>query len=261
MKLIIINADDFGLSDGICKSILELFDIEAITNTSLMVAAPNALKTIKNWGGNNLLGVAGVHLQLTGGLPLTSIKEVHSLVDPVSKKFWDPRKGAPPIPHEVEKEWRRQINTACDLLGGLPTHIDSHHGVHRIPELFGIYRKLADEFGIPMRGAVSGPIKEIIVKDRLKATVAIVREWTGRMLDSNNLLNQIETVSTTNPDEKIIEVISHPGYSDDYLKSISSFSTVRENDHAVLFELAKQGWWKTANYKKISYRDFSHGLD
>jgi hypothetical protein len=261
MKFLIINADDFGLSGGICKSILELLGCGAITNTSLMVAAPDATTMIRKWGGKNLLGLAGVHLQLTAGAPLETTNELTTLVDPISKRFRDPRKGPPVLAAEAEIEWRKQINTACDLLGGLPTHLDSHHGVHRIPELFDVYRKLAAEFGIPMRGAVSGTVKDIIQKDNLKATVAIVREWTGRLLDYKNLISQIETVAKDNPKEKVIEVISHPGYNDKYLESISSFSTVRENDHSVLLSLAKQNWWSDAGYKLISYRDFYHGLN
>lgn len=76
MKCVIINADDFGLSTGVCKSILDLFESNAITNTSLMVAAPNAIHTISRWGGRNLLGVAGVHLQLISGLPLAPAKKI-----------------------------------------------------------------------------------------------------------------------------------------------------------------------------------------
>jgi predicted glycoside hydrolase/deacetylase ChbG (UPF0249 family) len=261
MKYIIINADDFGLSDGVCKSIIELFDANAITNTSLMVAAPNAITTIKNWGGEHLLGLAGVHLTLTGGKPLTPISEIPSLVDPISGKFKDPRVGSLPIPDQVEKEWRLQISIACDLLGGLPTHLDSHHGAHRIPELFEIYRRLADELGIPMRGAVSGAIRNVIEEDHLTATVAIVRDWTGRFLDAPNLKDQIATISKNNPKEIVIELVTHPGYNDSYLESVSSFSAARENDHAVLLDLAQQGWWTTAGYKLISYRDFNHGID
>ena len=261
MKFVIINSDDFGLSDGICKSILELFESNAISNTSLMVAAPNAIKTISKWDGKKLLGRAGVHLQLTAGKPLTPRNQIPSLYDLDSNKFKDPRKGVLPHSLEVEIEWRTQIEIACELLGGLPTHIDSHHGVHRIPEFSEIYRKLAKEYEIPMRGAVSGPFRDIIETNSLSATVAIVREWTGRMLNLDNLIHQVEMVKKNNPNEKVIEVISHPGYSDEYLESISSFSIVRENDHAVLLDLAKINWWNKNGYKLISYKDFGYGLD
>jgi hypothetical protein len=261
MKYIIINADDFGLSNGVCESILELFDAKAITSTSLMVAATKATTTIKNWKGERLLGLAGVHLTLTAGKPLAPTTEIPSLVDPISGNFKDPRIGPPPIPKQVETEWRLQISTAIDLLGGLPTHLDSHHGVHRIPELFEIYRRLADELGIPMRGATSGTIRNVIKKDHLKATVAIVNDWTGRFLDATNLKDQIESVSENNPKEIVMELVSHPGHNDSCLESVSSLSAARENDHAVLLNLAKQNWWTNAGYKLITYKDFNHGIN
>jgi hypothetical protein len=260
MKYVIINADDFGLSDGICKSIRELFNSSALTNTSLMVAAPGAINRIRNWKGDELLGIAGVHLQLSGGIPLSPINEVASLVDLISGKFKDPRSGAPVNPEEVEREWRLQITAARDLLGGLPTHLDTHHGVHRIPELFEIYRKLANELDIPIRGATAGVIKNTIKDHHLKATVAIIREWTGRGLDAQILKDQIDAVISNNPEENVLEVITHPGYSDPYLESVSSLSNFRENDHSILLELAQRDWWKIAGYTLVSYRDFNNGL-
>ncbi len=261
MKALIINADDFGISDGVCKSILELFDKNAISSTSLMVASPNAIKTIKKWNGKSLLGNAGVHLQLTAGKPLTSQNKVPSLYSlDSSKKFGDPRNGPLPQISEVEIEWRYQIEKACELLGGLPTHIDSHHGMHRIPEFSRTYIKLAKEYNIPMRGAISGPFKDIVKRESLIATIAIVRKWTGRMLDSNELIKQLKMIEYNYPDENVIEVISHPGYSDNYLESISSFSSVRENDHSVLLFLAQKNWWSLNRYKLISYKDFGNGI-
>lgn len=261
MKSIIINADDFGLSDGVCRSILELFEANAISSTSLMVAVPNAIDTISRWNGKQLLGKAGVHLQLTGGFPLSSREKIPTVyTSNASNKFRDPRKGDLPKPIEVEIEWRTQVKTACELLGGLPSHIDSHHGMHRFPEFFQVYVKLAQEFNIPMRGAVSGPFKEMIEKESLTATTAIVREWTGRNLNSEELKKQLKKVENDSPNQDVIEVISHPGYSDKYLESQSSFSKVRENDHSVLLDLAKNKWWDQNGYKLISYKDFGDGI-
>ena len=81
MVSIVMNADDFGLSDGICRSIMELFEADAISSTSLMTAAPGAKARLENWRVSQLKDRAGVHLQLTAGQPLSPLGEVQSLID------------------------------------------------------------------------------------------------------------------------------------------------------------------------------------
>lgn len=241
MAHIIVNADDFGYSDGICRSILELLEAGAITGTSLMCAALGALERFDRWGASSLFGFAGVHLHLTGGRPLSSVNEVPTLLDHQSGNFRDPRVGGLPDFQEVELEWRRQIEAAYAALGGSPTHLDSHHGVHRIPELFRIYVGLAAEAGVPIRGA-GGEIGQRMRKEGIAGTVALVRDWTGKSLGADALRQMVTAVISEYPKEEVLEVITHPGYSDDYLSTISSLSAAREDEHKSLLELAHIGW-------------------
>lgn len=238
---IIINADDFGCSDGICRSILELLDAGAITGTSLMCATQGAQERFRSWGVSNLLGFAGVHLQLTGGRPLSPTNEVPTLLDAESENFRDPRFGKLPDIREVELEWRRQIETAYIALGGPPAHLDSHHGVHRIPELFDVYVRLASELSVPIRGA-GGKIGQRMRSEGISGTVALVRDWTGRSLGADSLRQMVNNVIAEYPQEEVVEVISHPGYNDTYLSAISTLSAAREDDHRALLELARSGW-------------------
>lgn len=255
MRYVIINADDFGISNGVCKAILQLLENQAITSTSLMTAAPNALTIMKRNGVKNLLGVAGVHLQLSTGRPLAPLHEIPSLLSRSGGgKFKDLREAKDYVTSEVEQEWRMQILTAQDLLCGPAAHLNTHHSFHRIPELFDIYVKLAEEFDLPMRGAVNGEIKERILNESLRASIAIVREWTGRSLDGEQLKAQLNTIAQQNPNE-IIEVVSHPGFNDKYLEKISELSKARENDYSVLMSLAGQGFWKEGEYQLLSFKD------
>jgi len=260
MKQLIINADDFGLSDGICRSIHELLDAGAITSTSLMLCAKDAIRRIKRWNPSRLLGTAGVHLQLTSGCPLTL--SMFTSGQEEDGQFDDPRTRTTFSESELKKiakEWKLQIDVACDLLCGLPTHLDSHHGVHRIREIFPIYMQLAMEYGLPMRGANDGEIKDQIVTNRLPATVAIVRNWTGRNLCSDKLLEYLKEVEVNNIDENIVEIVAHPGYSDAYLESVSSLSKARGNDYDVLLHLSKTKSWDMLGYRLTSYKDYFNG--
>jgi len=241
MAYIIVNADDFGISDGVCRSILELLEAGAITGTSLMCAALGATERLNRWGASHLSGFAGVHLHLTGGRPLSPANEVPTLLDHKSGNFRDPRVGELPNLREVELEWRRQIEVAYTALGGSPTHLDSHHGVHRIPELFEIYVGLASELGIPVRGA-GGEIGRRMRREGILGTVALVRDWSGKSLGADALRRMVNAVISEYPEEKVVEVVTHPGYNDDYLSAISSLSAAREDEHKSLLELARIGW-------------------
>jgi predicted glycoside hydrolase/deacetylase ChbG (UPF0249 family) len=42
----------------------------------------------------------------------------------------------------------------------------------------------------------------------------------------------------------ILEICTHPGFSDEALIHASSWNTVRETDYKVLRSLAEEGWFK-----------------
>jgi len=175
------------------------------------------------------------------------------------KQFDDPRQKTTFTEKDLEmitKEWKLQIDIAYDLLHGMPTHLDSHHGVHSIREIFPIYKQLASEYGLPMRGTNEGEIKEQIVMNNLPATVVIVQNWTGRCLGPDKLIECLIEVENDNTGDNIIEITSHPGYSDTYLESISSLSKARENDHETLLYLSTTKSWDTLGFSLGSYKDF-----
>lgn len=252
MRYAIVNADDFGYSDGICKSILELLNANAISATSLMCAAHGASERFRRWHVVDLRGIAGVHLQLTGGRPLSPVAEVPTLVDPETGNFRNPRKGDLPEVEQVEVEWRRQIQLACDVLGGTPSHLDSHHGVHRIPELFHLYCGLAAELGVPVRGA-TGAIATRMRTQSIIGTTTLVRDWTGRSLGPESLRQMVNSAFEEDVDAQVVEVISHPGYNDAYLTSVSSLSAAREQDHEALLQLSRMGWPRIDNIDLVSH--------
>ena len=254
MKGIIINADDFGLSEGVCDAIKILLDTRCISSTSLMLCAPKAFELIPKYNIKQWEGSVGIHLQLTSGECLSEPNEVASLVLSGTRKFKDPRKGAVPNIYEVEKEWRNQIKAGMALLEGIPSHIDSHHGVHRIPELFDLYMQLANEIGVQIRGTIGQDVEKMLLT-KTPGTIALVRNWTGKKFSKEELLFQITEIRDNFPNEQVLELIIHPGYCDDYLRSISSLSDARENDFNVIKELASKNWLSELGLKLISRKE------
>lgn len=254
---IIINADDYGLTDGVTEAINELANIKAISNTTLMLCANGAPARISNRLTGDVRKIAGIHLQLTGGKPLSNCKEVPSLVD--SEGFFkDPRKHQV-NPNEVLIEWTKQIKTGSEILNKTPTHLDSHHGMHRIPELFEVYVQLAKSLNIPFRGMNDG-LQERVIKEKLRGTSAIVRDWTASCTGETGLVSMIRSVREKLHSPKVIEVVSHPGHCDGELIAISTLNKKRECDYLGLRQAKENCVLEAAGFERSSFgeiKDFA----
>lgn len=248
---IVLNADDFGISRGVCDAIRILLEEHSISSTSVMCAAPGALDLCNKFEISRWKGSVGVHLMLTSGECLADPASVRSLLVPGTRSLRDPRNTWFGEPEEVEIEWRAQIKAATELIGGTPSHLDSHHGMHRIPIYFDIYARLAKELSIPVRGLL-GKDAEQMRRDRIPGSLAIVRDWTGKGLSSEALKTQIRRTISNCPKETVVEVVCHPGYSDDYLQSVSSLNRLRENDLVQLRKLKNEGWPMSHGYLLLS---------
>lgn len=155
-KLLIIHADDMGLSHSVNTACIDAFNNKGITSGSIMVPcpwAPEMIAYVKDHPGLDV----GIHLTLTaewdqykwGGL--TSSDLITSLLDgnhnfyPSVEELGKNVKGP-----EAEKELRAQIDRVISS-GIQPTHLDTHMGsVLATPELVMIYLRLSDVYHLPV---------------------------------------------------------------------------------------------------------------
>jgi len=155
-KLLIVHADDIGLSQSVNGATLEAFSSGGITSGSMMVPCPWFNDFAYSYQSHPGLDV-GIHITLTaewdhykfgGVLPST---EIPSLVN--EQGYFYPTTeevGLHADPREAELEIRAQIDRAI-AAGIRPTHLDTHMGsVLAKPELIQIYFKLGMEYGIPV---------------------------------------------------------------------------------------------------------------
>ncbi|WP_339222798.1 ChbG/HpnK family deacetylase [Paenibacillus sp. FSL H8-0332] len=63
-RLLIINADDFGITKGTNEAIVSLFEQQAITSTSIMFPCPAAREALE-LSNQKVLDNIGIHLTLT----------------------------------------------------------------------------------------------------------------------------------------------------------------------------------------------------
>jgi len=129
-KILIVNADDFGLTAGVSRGILEAHRHGIVTSTTLLVNREIPPALIEELAASDL-GV-GVHLNLTLGSPVASAKRVPSLVDAEGRFIRDAREAAARANvDEARIELGTQIDAFRTIMGRFPTHLDSHHHVGR----------------------------------------------------------------------------------------------------------------------------------
>ena len=146
MKHLIINADDFGVTAGVNRAVIECYDAGVLTSTTLLAngaAYDEAVELAHRTPG---LGV-GAHLNLTAGRPLLPADTVPTLVDETGRFHTRGRLMRRAAfgrvkPTEVAQELRAQIERLHDS-GITITHLDSHQHVHSIPGIFPVVQTLA----------------------------------------------------------------------------------------------------------------------
>jgi chitin disaccharide deacetylase len=122
-RRLIVNADDFGLTEGVSRGIVEAHVHGIVTSTSLMVDGA---------GAEHAARLMNEHPSLSVGL--------HFVDD------------SPDLdePGHAPREFARQLERFRALTGSGPTHVDSHHHVH-ITRM-APFAPLVAPLGVPLRG-------------------------------------------------------------------------------------------------------------
>lgn len=247
MSRLIINADDFGLTAGVNRAIVELHRAGAVTSTTLMARAAATADAIQMALAMPSLGV-GCHVVLVDGEPVLPTREIPSLVDKKTGCF-------PPSlttflrwlftgrirSAEIEAEAAAQIALLKDA-GLCLTHVDTHKHTHMFPPVLGPLLRAARSAGIR---AVRNPFEpEWAVRATPRASFVRTTEvlalrslgpFFRSMIASENLATTDGTIAvagtgTFNSDtvralltglpEGTWELVTHPGYNDADLDKI-----------------------------------------
>lgn len=183
---LIINADDFGWTDGHNLAVERAHLHGALSHASLLCngeAFDGAVALSRRCPG---LGV-GVHLTLSEGRPLLPPGRVASLlaqdgafhdsVAPLLRRALSGRLR----PEEAEAEWDAQIGRARDA-GLHLTHLDSHKHVHLLPPLLDVAVRLARRHGVPyLRLPLEAPRPQTLRRPGWVALSALCLRARGRL--------------------------------------------------------------------------------
>jgi predicted glycoside hydrolase/deacetylase ChbG (UPF0249 family) len=161
-RVLIVNADDYGLTAGVSRAILRGHREGIITSTSALAVGPAFAATAPLLADLPELGV-GAHLAAVGeDPPLLSAREIPTLVDArghfdLSWSRFLRRAALRRIdPADVEREFTAQVDCIVDTIGaGRLTHLDTHQHLHLWPSVGTVLLRLAKRYDVPAARATS----------------------------------------------------------------------------------------------------------
>jgi predicted glycoside hydrolase/deacetylase ChbG (UPF0249 family) len=249
---LIVNADDYGMTEGVSLGIRQSHLNGIVTTTTAMMNQPYTLEALAV-GREQTPGLGfGVHLVLTAGAPVRPADKVPSLVRRDGRfrslgQMDEAIGGVDPV--ELKDEWRAQIETF--LQTGLPLdHIDSHHHIAAVYEkTLPVLFELAAEYDTPIRhpyagcgmhgGVASGNPMALTIRDAADAlmTAAPVRTTDHldcAFYDDGATLDKLLSFIDSLEDGTSAELMCHPGIADAELLRISAYNRPREREVALL---------------------------
>jgi hopanoid biosynthesis associated protein HpnK len=238
---LIVNADDFGLTSGVNRAIIELHAAGLVTSTSLMARAGATDEAIELARATPSLGV-GCHVVLIDGEPVLPPEKIPSLVDARTGRFpnslttfllrlFTGRIRA----QEIEAEAAAQV-AHLQQRGVRLTHVDTHKHAHIFSAVLRPVLRAARAAGIravrhpfepewAVRTALGAPLARVVQIAALRplaprsnqillqegftttdGTIAVAGTGTLDAAALRSLLEQIPAGTW--------ELVTHPGYND-----------------------------------------------
>ncbi|MGI6168741.1 MAG: carbohydrate deacetylase [Christensenellales bacterium] len=234
---LIVNADDFGYSSGVNRGILECFERGVVRSATVMANMPAFEEAAEIARRTSKLAV-GLHLNLSSGPSLTgrcSLTDDTGLFVRELDYFQVDEK-------DVEREFDAQMQRLLD--GGiLPSHIDSHHHVHRHPAIAQVIAARARSLKLPVRPGGRFENPAIVLSTDFSGDVS--------MEGLQRILLEGKAAGT-----EFMELMCHPGVADQELVERSSYSYGRERERELLTAPELGDWLERQGIALCSYRDF-----
>ncbi|MCL1949433.1 MAG: carbohydrate deacetylase [Turicibacter sp.] len=242
MKRLIINSDDFGMTEGVTLGTIATYLDKGLSSTTCMMNMPYAGYALHEAAKHPGLGV-GIHLVLTMGKPI--LGQVNSLTDEQGffRKKDEYYEGSTTADHEeLYQEWKAQIEKFIQIAGKLPTHIDSHHHMHGQPEHQAVSLRLAEEYGLRLR-------QETLFDGRYD----FVRCEFGYYGDDVTVESLIALLDAC--DDEVMELMVHTAFVDELLCEVSTYALPRMKEMAVLRGKKFQNYLAEKGIQLINYGD------
>ena len=258
MRLLVVNADDFGFTRDVNAGIVEAHRDGILTATTLMAtgdAFDDAVRLAKETPSLDI----GCHLVLVQapGLPAT----IPQLVQAVAL-------GRIRIYEELVKQVRRIVDAGLN-----PTHLDTHKHTHLLPPVLDAVARISEEFRIPwvrrpfdfplqpggvgwknkLMRLMSGRFGTTLARHHCRSTDWFAGFRLTGSYGSEDLMNVIRALP-----EGVTEFMCHPGRCGDDLRSARTrLKESREEELRALTSPEVRMALNESGVKLVSYRDLA----
>lgn len=272
-KLLIIHADDLGVSHSENISSIEAIEKGSVNSASIMMPTPWALEAVNYAKKHHNTHDFGLHLTLSSEWkyykwgPVSSKDKVPSLVNELGYFHEDCKTDLNLV--EVETELKAQIDRAY-AMGLEPTHLDTHMGCAvKTPELVKIYLKMGQLYNLPVMMTKALPQ---VWRD--KYDVKVVMDFYGMSPEEyaqgvevhyTNIIKNLKpglsflSIHTAYDDEEMKGMnIDHPDWGNEWRQKDFNFFTSKtckellekEDIKLVTFRQLKEVFYKKETTKK-----------
>lgn len=291
MRRLIINADDFGLTAGVNRAIVEAHEHGVVTSATLMANGPAFDEAIGLAQSRPRLGV-GCHVVLVDGAPLLNKTDVASLLDSggdssVGPRFREgiTRFGALALmgrlaADEIEAEATAQIRK-LQSAGVSVTHLDSHKHTHLFPHVLRPLLRAAANCGVR---AIRNPL-ERMQGSQLAASPSLWKRWaevgllrslarqfreavqqsgistpdgTLAIVATGSLNERLLRLMVENLPDGTWELVCHPGYNDADLQKVHTrLRESREHELRILTSSSTRDLLAANGVELVSFRELA----
>lgn len=289
MRRLIINADDFGLTAGVNRGILEAHGHGVVTSATLMATASAFAEAVQLAQSAPRLGV-GCHLVLVDGSPVLSAAQIPSLIVGRNEhkdgaRF---REGLGSfallaifgrlVPEQIEAEATTQIRK-LQSSGVAVSHLDSHKHTHMFPQVLRPLLRAAKACGVRALRNPFAPIRGMLLGERssswnrwmrVRALQNLAGEFRRTVREAGMITpdGTFGIVATGALDDRLFrfmveklpegtwEFVCHPGYNDAALQGVRTrLRESRALELRFLTSTATHDLLARSGIQLISYRD------
>ena len=249
MKYLIVNADDYNLTESVSRGIIDTSINGIVTSTTFMANLPFSYSNPPLFLPSN--PAFGIHFNFTFGKPVSHKRNVSALVNEKGEFY---RSFLNEVKKDVSSQIRLELEAQYEKflsLGIKPTHFDSHHHFHTKDSVKDVFFEFAIEKNIPMR-SLNGFHREMVAEKNIITPDYFYESFYGEEATVSHLTAILKSL----PDG-VCELMCHPGYRDALLDKCSSYSERRERELRILTDETIVSLIKALGIKLINYSDLS----
>jgi len=278
-RVLIIHADDVGVSHASVQAAFEGMASGSITCGSILVPCPWFPEVAQHCGEHPEADL-GVHLTLTCEYPryrwrgLTGRETAPGLYDEQGYLWLTAADAEAHVsPEEAERELRAQVEAA--LAAGIDvTHLDTHMGTVLHPKFLGIYVSLGLEYRLPL--FLVRPDRALLEKRGLESLWGLIEPQLLRVEEAGlPILDEILFETLGHPEETkeayyrqlfadlkpgVTHFIIHPARRSDEMAAIAEDAPLRARDHELFRDRSMREHLSGLGVKPIGYREIRDAL-